>query len=63
MMRMDAHVFTALPIAASRAIANGRPDAMIHDPLAQKLLQGHEHLLQHASSSQYRIHDPKVLDW
>ena len=48
---MDAHVFTALPIAASRAIAYGRADSLVHDPLAQKFLTGHEHLLQHASAN------------
>lgn len=51
-MKMDAHVFTALPIAASRAIAHGQPNSLIHDPLAQKFLQGgHEHLLQRASAN------------
>lgn len=50
-MKMDAHVFTALPIAASRAIAYGRPDSLVNDPLAQKFLVGHEHLLQHASAN------------
>ena len=50
---MDAHVFTALPIAASRAIAHSRPDNLINDPLARKFLQqgGHEHLLQYASAN------------
>ena len=51
MKQMDAHVFTALPIAASRAIAHGRPDALVQDPLARKFLQGHEHLLKHASAN------------
>lgn len=43
---IDPHVYTALPIAASRALANGRPDSMVNDPLAARLLQGHEDLLQ-----------------
>lgn len=48
---IDPHVFTALPIAASRAIAYGRPDSMVNDPLAQKFLQGYEHLLGKASAN------------
>ena len=48
---MDAHVFTALPIAAARAIAYGRPDSLVNDPLAQKFLTGYEHLLKHASAN------------
>eukprot|EP00977_Amphora_coffeiformis_P021116 scaffold8828_cov204-Amphora_coffeaeformis.AAC.37 len=48
---MDSHVFTALPIAAARAIAYGRPDSLVNDPLAQKFLVGYEHLLQHASAN------------
>ena len=50
-MKMDSHVFTALPIAASRAIAYGRPDSLVNDPLAAKFLKGHENLLHHASAN------------
>jgi methyltransferase (TIGR00027 family) len=48
---IDKHVYTALPIAASRALANAQKDAIIQDPLAQKLLAGHDDLLQKASAN------------
>mmetsp|Transcript_29648 Transcript_29648/g.49156 ORF Transcript_29648/g.49156 Transcript_29648/m.49156 type:complete len:272 (+) Transcript_29648:94-909(+) len=50
-LNIDPHVYTALPIAASRAIAYGRPDSMVNDPLAHKLLAGHENLLERASAN------------
>ena len=39
-MAMDAHAYTALPIAAARAVAHDRSGAMISDPLAAKLVAG-----------------------
>jgi methyltransferase (TIGR00027 family) len=50
-MKIDAHVFTALPIAASRAIATTKDSLLVNDPLARRFLQGHEHLLQYASAN------------
>lgn len=50
-MKIDPHVYTALPIAAARAIANGRPDSLIQDPLASRLLAGQSHLMTTASSN------------
>eukprot|EP00996_Jenningsia_fusiforme_P002000 NODE_2849_length_1106_cov_36.028382_g2613_i0.p1 GENE.NODE_2849_length_1106_cov_36.028382_g2613_i0~~NODE_2849_length_1106_cov_36.028382_g2613_i0.p1 ORF type:complete len:287 (-),score=43.60 NODE_2849_length_1106_cov_36.028382_g2613_i0:145-1005(-) len=50
-MQIDPHVYTALPIAASRALAYGRPDSMVNDPLAVKFLKGHEDLLQSGAAN------------
>jgi methyltransferase (TIGR00027 family) len=54
-MKLDAHVFTALPIAASRAVASRRPDALLHDPLAHKLFSvqggGNPDLVRQASAN------------
>mmetsp|Transcript_77797 Transcript_77797/g.140369 ORF Transcript_77797/g.140369 Transcript_77797/m.140369 type:complete len:313 (-) Transcript_77797:35-973(-) len=41
----DPHAYTALPIAAARAIESSRHDAVVSDPLARKLLAGEHHLL------------------
>ena len=37
---LAAHAFTALPIAAARAVAHERSGAAVEDPLARKLLLG-----------------------
>ena len=37
---LAAHAFTALPIAAARAVAHERSGAQVEDPLARKLLLG-----------------------
>lgn len=37
---LSAHAFTALPIAAARAVAHDRSQAAVADPLAKKLLLG-----------------------
>lgn len=37
---LSAHAFTALPIAAARAVAHERSGAAVEDPLARKLLLG-----------------------
>eukprot|EP00961_Rhodomonas_salina_P094556 1272563-Rhodomonas_salina.1 len=48
---MDPHAYTALPIAAARAIDYDSRESMINDPLAKKLLAGETKLLSGASSN------------
>jgi O-methyltransferase involved in polyketide biosynthesis len=50
---MDAHAYTALPIAAARAIASQGNNPMIRDPLAAKLVAGETHLLRAGANSEY----------
>jgi hypothetical protein len=52
---MDAHAYTALPIAAARAIASQGNNPIIRDPLAAKLVAGVTHLLCAAPNYEYMI--------
>lgn len=49
---MDAHAYTALPIAAARAIAFDR-GGVVKDPLAKKLVAGETGLLQNGANVEY----------
>jgi len=51
MTNLDPHAYTALPIAASRAIATGKKNSLIYDPLAEKLLAGQTQLLTGAAAN------------
>jgi len=44
----DPHAYTALPIAAARAVATNTRGGVFKDPLAEKLLVGERHLLREA---------------
>ncbi|CAE8722937.1 unnamed protein product [Polarella glacialis] len=46
----DPHAYTALPIAAARAIEASRHDSVVSDPLARKLLAGEHHLVTASSN-------------
>lgn len=50
---MDAHAYTALPIAAARAVAHDRSGAMISDPLASKLVAGENQLIRAGANVEY----------
>lgn len=50
---MDAHAYTALPIAAARAVAHDRSGALISDPLAQKLVAGEHQLIRAGANVEY----------
>jgi hypothetical protein len=63
---MDPHAYTALPIAAARALSTER-NAGVHDPLARKLVAGENTLLQAGANVGYMtkralIGDELVLD-
>ena len=47
---MDAHAYTALPIAAARAIAFDSDNPIIRDPLAAKLVAGETHLMRNGAN-------------
>jgi methyltransferase (TIGR00027 family) len=50
---MDPHAYTALPIAAARAVAHDRSGEWISDPLAKKLVAGENHLISAGSNVEY----------
>lgn len=50
---MDPHAYTALPIAAARAVAHDRSGAAINDPLAMKLVAGETKLVRAGANVEY----------
>lgn len=50
---MDPHAYTALPIAAARAVAHQRSKGVIDDPLAKKLVAGENHLIRTGANVEY----------
>jgi len=53
-LAMDAHAYTALPIAAARAVAFSQGDnPIIRDPLAAKLVAGETHLMREGANVEY----------
>lgn len=50
--RVDPHVYTALPIAAARAVATDRKAGVV-DPLAYKLVAGENKLIQEGANVEY----------
>ena len=64
--KMDPHAYTALPIAAARALSTER-NGGVHDPLARKLVAGEDKLLREGANVGYMtkralIGDELVLD-
>lgn len=49
----DAHAYTALPIAAARAVAHQRSGSSISDPLASKLVAGENQLIRAGANVEY----------
>lgn len=49
----DPHAYTALPIAAARAVEASRRDAVVSDPLARKLLAGENHLMKNSANLEH----------
>ena len=64
--KVDPHVYTALPIAAARAVATSR-NAGVNDPLAAKLVVGENKLIESGANVEYMtiralVGDELVLD-
>uniref|UniRef100_A0A7S2JGA3 S-adenosyl-L-methionine-dependent methyltransferase n=1 Tax=Haptolina brevifila TaxID=156173 RepID=A0A7S2JGA3_9EUKA len=51
LVSVDAHAYTALPIAAARALSD--TIGLVQDPLAAKLVAGEDHLLRNGANVEY----------
>lgn len=53
--QMDPLAYTALPIAAARAVAHSKSNAHVNDPLAAKLVAGESDLIRAGANVEHSI--------